>query len=271
MDIQTSPIQITKKIKEADGVYSLTLTHDSLVDIKPGQFNMLYGFGHGEIPISISGFSANNKKVKLIHTIRSVGKASDYLCRLSSKSIIGVRGPFGSAWPLEKLANKYVMIIAGGIGLAPLRPVIHYLKQTNIAKHVSVLIGARSAKDIIFKKEILEWRKNYGWHVQVTVDYATKGWSGDIGVVTNLMNRAFKDSKNTVVLTCGPEIMMNFAIGKAIMLGISDENIYLSMERNMQCGFGLCGHCQWGPYFVCKDGPIFQYKKVSGLLNKSEL
>jgi NAD(P)H-flavin reductase len=236
----------------------------------PGQFNMLYAFGVGEIPISISGDPVSKRA--LVHTTRAVGSVSRALCKVAQGDVLGVRGPFGTPWPLEEAAGHDVVLVAGGIGLAPLRPAMYAL-LAHRARYGSVVLlyGARTPGDILFRREIERWRARLDLEVSVTVDRGTAAWRGSVGVVTRLIPRVPVDAANTVALVCGPEIMMRFTAAELIKRGIAPERVFVSMERNMKCAVGFCGHCQYGPHFVCKDGPVFAYSRVQDLLTKPEV
>jgi NAD(P)H-flavin reductase len=231
----------------------------------PGQFNMLYVFGVGEVPISISGNPA--KPEALVHTVRMVGAVSRAMGRLARGDAVGVRGPFGNPWPVEAAAGNDVLIVAGGIGLAPLRPVVyHLLASRERYGKIAVLYGARTPADILYRRELQQWRAQFDLEVAVTVDRGTGGWRGNVGVVTTFIPRASIDPLNTVAMVCGPEVMMRYAVLEILRRGVAAGNIYLSMERNMKCGIGFCGHCQYGPTFVCREGPVFPYPRVRDLL-----
>ena len=235
-----------------------------------GQFNMLYIFGVGEIPISISGDP--EKRRPLVHTTRAVGTVSKAMRDLKPDDIIGIRGPFGSSWPIKEAEGKDIVIAAGGIGLAPLRSVMYHIISHREKYGKAVLLyGARTPADILYRHELELWRAHFDLEVYVTVDRATGSWRGSVGVVTQLIPRASFDPQNTVAMVCGPEIMMRFTLAELEKRGVVAENIYLSMERNMKCAIGMCGHCQYGPNFVCKDGPVFSYKRIQGLLTKREI
>ncbi len=236
----------------------------------PGQFNMLYAFGMGEIPISISGDPA--RPDMLTHTVRDVGPVSHALCALRPGQTVGVRGPFGTAWPVEVARGSDVVIAAGGIGLAPLRPALyHVLTHRAEYGNVVLLYGARTRQDLLYTRELEQWRGRFDLQVEVTVDSAVGGWLGHVGTVTTIIPRATFDPRHTVAMVCGPEIMMRFTVLELQKRGIPNEQIYLSMERNMKCGVGLCGHCQWGPLFVCKDGAVFPYSDIATWFGKREV
>ena len=235
-----------------------------------GQFNMLYAFGIGEIPISISGDPTNPDV--LVHTTRGVGAVSRALCAVDQDDIVGVRGPFGTTWPLDFAVGQNVILVAGGIGLAPLRPALYaILAERGQYGMVSLVYGARTPGDILFRHEIEQWRSRLDVDVYVTVDRGTDDWRGSVGVVTRLIPRVALDPSKSVALVCGPELMMRFTAAELVKRGLAHERVYVSMERNMKCAVGFCGHCQYGPHFICKDGPVFRYTDVQGLLTKAEI
>jgi NAD(P)H-flavin reductase len=236
---------------------------------RPGQFNMLYAFGAGEVPISISGDPADGER--LIHTVRAVGAVTRRLSALGPGDTVGVRGPFGSAWPVEAAEGRDLVIVAGGIGLPPLRPVLYQvLSQRERFGRVALLYGARRPKEMVFVDELRSWRSRLDLDVAVTVDRATENWKGSVGFVTSLVGRAPVDTAEAVAMVCGPELMMRFAALELLSRGVAEERIYVSMERNMKCGVGLCGHCQFGPSFVCRDGPVYPFGRVKDLLQVAE-
>lgn len=231
----------------------------------PGQFNMLYSFGMGESAISISGDPARPEK--LVHTIRAVGTVTRALQNLRKGDPVGIRGPFGRPWPVAEAQGKDLVVIAGGIGLAPLRPVLyHVVRNRQAFGKVVVIYGSRSPADLLFTKEIESWRKKLDLQIEVTVDAADRTWKGHTGVVTKHMGRMDFDASTAIAMMCGPEIMMRFAAREFERLGMPTQNIWITMERNMRCGAALCGHCQFGPSFICKDGPVFRYDEVAPLL-----
>lgn len=236
----------------------------------PGQFNMVYVFGCGEVPISISGDAA--KSDVLTHTVRSVGTVTRAMSTMKRGQVLGVRGPFGTPWPVQEARGKDVVIATGGIGLAPLRPAIyHLLNHREEYGRISILYGARSPRDMLYVPELEEWRGRFDVEVEVTVDAAQGDWRGNVGVVTTLVPRARFDPDDTVAMICGPEIMMRFVILELENRGVPRDAIYLSMERNMKCAVGYCGHCQYGPVFICRDGAVFPYSRVEWLLRKREV
>ncbi len=236
----------------------------------PGQFTMLYAYGIGEVPISISGDPAES--ALLVHTIRAVGTVTRALEQCRKGDVLGVRGPFGTCWPVDEVVGKDLVLVAGGIGLAPLRPVLYrLLARRERYGRISLLYGTRTPDDIIYRDELEEWRGRLDLNVQVTVDRAGSGWRGNVGAVTTLLHRVEFDPANTLAMFCGPEVMMRFTILALMKQGLQTEQMYLSMERNMKCGIGLCGHCQLGPFFICKDGPVFPYDRVKRLFGKAEI
>lgn len=236
----------------------------------PGQFNMLQVFGVGEVPISISGDSADT--TTLTHTIRNVGSVTQVMQNMSAGDLIGVRGPFGNGWPVKAAEGDDLVLMAGGIGLAPLRPVIYHAlaNRERYGKFV-ILYGTRSPHDILYQRELEQWRGRFDVEAFVTVDQADRSWKAQVGVVTTLIPSAAFDPLQTTVMACGPEVMMRFSAMSMIKVGVPPENIFLSLERNMKCGIGLCGHCQYAGRFICKDGPVFDYQSVKGLLTVREL
>jgi len=235
-----------------------------------GQFNMLYVFGVGEIPISISSDPTNPRI--LMHTTREVGTVTKAMGKLKRGDVIGVRGPFGTPWPVEQAEGADVVIVAGGIGLAPLRSALYQmLANRDRYQKIVLLYGTRTPNDILYRRELQRWRSQFDLEVHITVDRAMGGWRGNVGVVTSLIPRAPFDARNSIALVCGPEIMMRFTVLELQRRGVPPSQIYISMERNMKCGTGICGHCQFGPYFVCKDGPVFRYDRVQHLFERREI
>jgi NAD(P)H-flavin reductase len=261
--------RVAARRRETHDTWTLSIDADAFA-FEPGQFNMLYAFGIGEIPVSLSGDPGQSQR--LVHTVRAVGDASRAIARLKPGDPIGLRGPFGTAWPVKESAGNDIVVVAGGLGLAPLRPAIYRLfAERDRYGEVAVLYGTRSPADILFRREIERWRRRLDATIEVTVDHANSGWRGHIGVVTKLIDRAAFDPDHAVAFVCGPEIMMRFAASALEAAGIAQERIYLSLERNMKCAVGQCGHCQLGPTLVCRDGAVMRYDRVRPLLTVREL
>ncbi len=238
---------------------------DGSFPFAPGQFNMVYAFGIGEVPLSISGDPGD--PARLVHTIRGVGAVTRALRRARPGDAVGVRGPFGTAWPIAQAEGRDVVVVGGGIGLAPLRPIIYYaLAHRDRFERVVVLYGARSPSDLLFADEIQAWRGRLDADVLVTVDTAGRDWRGSVGVVTELINRAPFNPARSVVFVCGPEIMMRFTAQELVSRGVSPGAVHMSLERNMKCAVGFCGHCQYGSRFVCRDGPVCSYADLEPYL-----
>jgi NAD(P)H-flavin reductase len=216
------------------------------------------------VPISISGDPGEPDR--LIHTIRSVGTVTAGMAALKKGDVVGVRGPFGSAWPVEQAEGSDVLIIAGGIGLAPLRPVIyHVIANRGKFGRLRILYGARTPRDILFRGQLERWSSRLDTFVDVTVDRASGDWHGNVGVVTRLIGHGGFDPDNTVAMVCGPEIMIRFTLQALADRGVGNNRIYVSMERNMKCAVGFCGHCQYGGNFVCRDGPVFRFDRIEDI------
>ncbi len=263
--------RVLNRRREGADVWTLDIEQgEGAPPVAPGQFNMLTVFGVGEAAISVSGDPA--EPGRLVHTIRAVGAVSSALTRLDAGDLLGLRGPFGVGWPMVETAGHDVVIVAGGLGLAPLRPVLYRLfaERESYGK-ITLLFGARSPTEILFRHEIELWRRRLDVGIEVTVDHAENGWHGHVGVVTTLIRRADFDPPRTIAMVCGPEVMMRFAIAALGEAGVADEAIYLSMERNMKCAIAFCGHCQFGTVFVCRDGPVFRYDRIRDLLMVKEI
>jgi len=264
------PVRVTRVRREMADVATLELTPPSAFAFLAGQFNMLYVFGLGEAAISLSGDPAEESRV--VHTVRGVGAVSQAITRLRRNAVIGMRGPYGSYWPVLDSEGSDVVIVAGGLGLAPLRPVIYrVLAHRERYGRVVVLYGARGPADILYRRELEAWRRRLDVDITVTVDHATADWRGNVGVVPALVGRAPIDPDHTVAMVCGPEIMMRFTIDALRQRGLVTGRIFLSMERNMKCAIGFCGHCQFGPAFVCRDGPVFRFDRIAPLFNIREI
>jgi NAD(P)H-flavin reductase len=233
----------------------------------PGQFHMLWAFGTGEIPISVSALAPDGA---VAHTVRAVGAASAALAGVQPGDAVGLRGPFGTGWGVDAAAGGDLVLVAGGIGLAPLRPVLHRVVDDRARfGSVAVLVGARTPATVLFAAE-LDRVRSAGIQVEVTVDHARRGWAGDVGVVTELVARAEVDPARTTAMVCGPEVMMRRTVAQLLARGVDPTRIEVSLERNMQCALGTCGHCQLGPAFVCRDGPVLPWTRVEPLLRVRE-
>jgi NAD(P)H-flavin reductase len=236
---------------------------------EPGQFNMLYAFGVGEVAISVSGAT---DATSFVHTVRAVGAVSAAIAKLEAGATIGLRGPFGTSWPVKSAEGADVVFVAGGLGLAPLRPAIyHVLANRPRYGRVVILVGSRHPKDMLYRQELEQWRQRRDVEVEVTVDHADADWHGNVGVVPILIRRVVFDPNDSVALICGPEVMMRFSANALRDAGVAPGRIYLSMERNMKCAIGLCGHCQFGPTFVCKDGPVMRLDEIAEILAVREI
>ncbi|WP_417531219.1 FAD/NAD(P)-binding protein [Marinobacter lipolyticus] len=265
------PVRVLRRQQELATTWTLELESGQAGHrpFLPGQFNMLYIFGVGEVPISLSGDAGQTET--LIHTVRAVGPVSNKLAALKPMDTVGLRGPFGVGWPMTAGEGADLLIVAGGLGLAPLRPAIyHVLRHRERYGRVILLYGTRSPDDILYAGQLEEWSKRPDVEVHITVDHASGDWPGKIGVVPSLVPTLDFDPEDTVAMVCGPEVMMRFTVNALRDAGVEDESIYLSMERNMKCALGHCGHCQFGSTFVCKDGPVLSFDRLRGLLSLKE-
>jgi NAD(P)H-flavin reductase len=236
----------------------------------PGQFNMVYLPGVGEAAFSMS--SHPDRTDTLDHTIRTVGSVTRAMERLNQGGLVGLRGPFGKGWPLELLRGKDVVIIAGGIGIAPLRPVIYWLlDHRDWSGRVVLLYGCRTPEDRVFAPELEQWEREGAIEVLVTVDNATQDWVGPVGVVTHLVQRIKVSATRTVVLVCGPKILNRVAAWNFLQIHVPPDQVYVSLERNMNCGFARCGHCQFGARFVCTDGPVFCFAEIADIFTREDM
>lgn len=266
------PLRVRDVVRESGEAVSIVVEvppDAGMAPARPGQFSMLYLLGIGEAAISVSGAAEGAGQV---HTVRSVGAVSAALTRLAPGDRVGVRGPYGTGWPVDRARGRDLVLIAGGIGLAPLRPVLHTaLAERDAFRRVLLLYGARSPDDRIFVDELAGWQARRDVEIAVTVDYADSGWRGRVGFVTALLAQARFDAPATVAMVCGPEVMMRTAAAGLLRRGVPEESIHLSLERNMHCAVGFCGHCQLGPELVCRDGPVFAYPRVRDLLAVREI
>ena len=266
------PFEVRARRSELADTVTLDMTavDGQPLGFAPGQFTMLYVHGVGEIAISISGDPT--EPGPLVQTIRGVGAVSQAMCGLEEGHRIGVRGPLGNAWPVERAVGKHLMVVAGGLGLAPTRPIIYWaLANRHQLKSIDIVYGTRSPDQILYPQQLLGWSTTSSVRVGVTVDRAGHDWAGRVGLVTDLVPRMLRDPAETVAMVCGPEIMMRFTAQALADADVPQTDIHLSMERNMKCGIGWCGHCQMGPHLICLDGPVFAYPAVRDLMTVWEL
>ncbi|MBP7215855.1 MAG: FAD/NAD(P)-binding protein [Candidatus Omnitrophica bacterium] len=251
-------------IVESPTIKTFVIRPKEEFSFKTGQFIELTLPGMGEAPFTPSSDPANKETIDV--TIMKAGRITSLLHGIQGKTAVGIRGPYGKGYPLEAFAGKDVFIVGGGVGLAPLRSLLFALFAT-IHNYNKVVLryGARTSSDIIYKNAIDEWAKKEKVNIAVTVDVGDPEWKGNVGLVTTILKDAPVDSKNAVVIVCGPPIMMKFVTLKLLDLGFKEDAIYLSMEKNMSCGLGKCGHCRIGKYYICKDGPVFTFAQLKEL------
>jgi NAD(P)H-flavin reductase len=267
--------RVRKRRRESAGVYTLHLELEAEDRregdfFEPGRFNMLTVLGVGEIPVSLS--AAPKEPGQVVHTVRGVGPVSKALTRLRPGDAVGLRGPFGTGWPVDAAAGKDVLLVAGGLGVAPLRSALHrLLARRERYGRLLLIYGTRSPEDIVFRRELGALRGRFDVEVEVTVDHAVSAWHGHVGVVTRLIARADFDPPHSIAFVCGPEIMMRFAVAGLLEAGLHEQMVYVSLERNMKCAVGLCGHCQLGGLFICREGPVLRHDRVRTLLSSREL
>lgn len=264
------PFRVVERVEETADTFTIDLEPLGAppAPFTPGQFTMLYAFGVGEVPISISGDPARSDR--LTHTVREVGGVTAALARLAPGDVLGVRGPFGRPWPVAGSSSHPadLVLVAGGIGLAPLRPVLFgALAARERYRRVVLLYGARTPDELLYRDELARWREGGDIDVHVIVDHAPAGWPHPVGVVTSLVERAPFDPEACLAMICGPEVMMRFGVRALLARGVDPARIHLSLERNMKCAVALCGRCQFGPTLVCRDGPVFAYPRVRRLLD----
>ena len=261
------PATIVEKIREAEDIntYRLRLVDEQARQqfrFKAGQFNMVYLFGVGEVAISI--VSDPDEPQFLDHTIRTVGRTTKAIAGLQPGDVLGIRGPFGQGWPLEEAGGRNVVIVTGGLGCAPVVGAIEYIfRRRNQYGAVKILHGVKTPHDLLYRERFDAWRRHPDTEVLLTSDQPDKTWSYHIGVVTELFELVSIDPAKSIVMMCGPEIMMRLGVPILVRRGIPQTAFYVSLERHMECGIGLCGHCQMGLYFLCKDGPVMRYDRVA--------
>lgn len=273
MNLYYPNLGVIKKVKPETSntnTYTLAFSDSKLqkdFSSKPGQFMMLSIFGAGESAISLSGIGNNGS---IITTIRNVGGVTNAILRLKDGGYIGMRGPYGNGWPLDEIKGKDVLLVAGGMGIAPLRGVINHIRDNRKDfGHLEILYGARTPEDMIFTDEFEKWRRIKNSRLELTVDSmpVDSQFECQLGLVTSCFPRMKTRPRNSVAFVCGPEIMMRYAAKCLETIGFNDHQIYLSLERRMKCGIGKCGHCQVGLKFVCKDGPVFNYSDIKPFIH----
>jgi NAD(P)H-flavin reductase len=264
-------LRVDSSRRETDDTWTLAL--DAGPDgfpFRPGQFTMLYEFGTGEVPISVSGDPARPES--LVHTVRAVGAVTSSICAVREGDSLGVRGPFGRGWPVDDAVGQDLVLVAGGLGLAPLRPALYAaLGARERFRRLVLLYGGRDPASLLFRAELDRWHQADEVECMTTVDVAGKDWRGRVGVVPALVERADLDPSRTIALACGPEVMMRFTVDALLDGGVDPTRIYVSLERNMRCAVGHCGHCQLGGTFVCRDGPVFSWQEIEPFLAVREL
>lgn len=264
------PATIVEKIRAADDIdtYRLQFVDEQVrraYRFAAGQFNMVYLFGVGEVAISI--VSDPDEPDYLDHTIRVAGRVTSAMSQLQVGEVLGIRGPFGQGWPLNEAQGRDLVIVTGGLGCAPVVGAIEYIfRRRNAYGAVKILHGVKTPHDLLYRERFDAWRRYPDTEVLLTSDQPDKTWHDHVGVVTELFELVSIDAAKTMVFMCGPEIMMRLGAPILIDRGIPATSIYVSLERHMECGIGLCGHCQMGPYFLCKDGPVMRYDRVARLL-----
>jgi len=267
------PYVVRQNIQETPDTFTLRLeprVPGDRLHFQGGQFNMVYVFGVGESAISISGDPTHPEQ--LVHTVRAVGKITNALAAMKPGATVGIRGPYGHGWPLDSARGRDIVVVAGGLGLPPLRPTMYeiFRRRAEFGR-VEIIYGARTPKDLVYAEEVRDWLQRREMRIQTTVDAAGREWYGDVGVVTTRIPDARFDAAKTTAFVCGPGIMMKLTAQALAQRGVPSESIWISMERNMKCALGFCGHCQYGPSFVCRDGPVLSYKKLAPLLAIKEV
>jgi len=260
------PYRIARVIREIDGVFTwhLKSLDGSAFRFRPGQFNMVYHFGVGEIPVSVSGDCRDLDT--LVHTIREVGPVTNAMATLRPGDVVGIRGPFGRPWPIDEVTGFDLIFVTSTIGLAPLRPLIYEVlhRRSDFGK-VVICYGTRGTDDIMFEADLHRWRARFDTVVHLTVHSAPSGYRGRVGGVASAIRTARVDWPSTQAFVCRSEALTRQAVDTLGGLGVTPDRVWVTLERNMQCGIGLCGHCQLGPTFMCKDGPVYRFDQIEPL------
>ncbi|RRQ22864.1 FAD/NAD(P)-binding protein [Thiohalobacter thiocyanaticus] len=258
--------EVVSRVQETPSVFTLGLRLDDPAApapyrFAPGQFNMLYLYGVGEVPISVVSDPEHDDEIQ--HTVRAVGRVTHGLAALHPGDQLGLRGPFGRGWPLEAAVGRDLLLVTGGLGCAPVVSVINYAMQRRERfGRLGIVQGVKHMDDLIWRERYEAWAGQPDTQVQLAADVAGSGWNWHVGLVTDLFDRLGMPLDQALVMLCGPEPMMIAAIRRLLELGVEAESVWLSMERNMQCAVGLCGHCQYGKDFLCRQGPVFNYPDI---------
>jgi NAD(P)H-flavin reductase len=263
------PFVVAARRREVPGVWTLELepADGAPLRVLPGQFTMVYAFGVGEIALSVSGADRG----RLVHTVASVGAVSAAVCAARPGTVLGIRGPLGNGWPLAAARGADVVVMAGGVGLAPLRETVrHLLARRGEYGELMLLYGSRTPQTLLYRREIERWRRQ-GLTAELIVDAAGRGWDGRVGFVTELIPPAAFDPDAAVAMVCGPEVMMTHCARSLLDRGLPADRLYVSLERNMRCGMGFCGHCQLGGTLICRDGPVYAWDRIAPALGVREL
>lgn len=261
---QPIPAKILEVIEETPNIRTFVLKPEQEIPFLAGQFVELTIPGFGEAPFTPS--SSQFERETLEMTIMRVGRATGALFQKKAGDVLGIRGPYGKPYPLDEFAGRDIYIVGGGVGLAPLRALfLALVHELHKYRRVYLRYGARTPNDIVYKRHIPEWRKIKGVDIELSVDTGDESWVGKVGVVTCLMDEIPCDVKKSVAVVCGPPIMMKFVTMKLLEAGFPGASIYLSMEKNMSCGLGQCGHCRLGRFFTCKDGPVLTWEQIKDI------
>jgi NAD(P)H-flavin reductase len=265
--------RVRQRVQETEDTWTLELeplNGAGSPSFEPGQFNMLYSFGVGEVPISICGDPADPEP--LLHTVRAVGSVTEAICALGPGDQLGVRGPYGSSWPIDEASGGALVIVAGGLGLAPLRPaLLAAMARRDDFRRVLLLYGGREPKQLLYRPELGRLASEPELQLGLTVDSASGDWPGDVGVVTRLIDRAEFDPGQAICLLCGPEVMMRFAVRALRDRGVAAERIHVSIERNMKCALTHCGRCVFGPTYACREGPVMRLSDIEAFFALREV
>lgn len=258
--------EVLDVITETPTIKTLHLRPEDTIQFETGQFVELTIPGAGEAPFTPSSEPAVSETVKV--SVMRVGSVTDRIHQLTAGDVVGLRGPFGNGYPLEELSGKELLVVGGGCGFAPLRSLMYELfRRSAEFKKLLFRGGCRAPQEFLYREEIERWGERDDLDMVLTVDVGDESWSGHVGVVTTILDGLDMDTSEGIAIVCGPPVMMRFAVKKLSELGFPEGSIYLSMEKNMSCGFGKCGHCRVGTYYTCKDGPVFRLDRISSFPN----